>query len=121
MPLVMRAAPWSAEAEAALLSAADGDIELIRAEVLQGMSVLWRVTGDAVGWLVTREEPTLGEFVLVAGAGHNAAIVVRHAVAIATAAGLSVRIHIRRAGFRRILTRLGFVERERVMTYGRLQ
>lgn len=111
--ITLTRAAWSDEAERILEPAAFGDMPIIRAEVLKGSADLWRLGGAAGGFLVTRQED--GELVLVAGAGHNAAGVIRHCLAIARAHGLTVRAHIRRAGMKRIYERAGFRLRELVM------
>lgn len=104
---------WCAEAETALMPAAFGDMPIIKAEVLQGDSDLWRAGGVSDGWVVTRQEP--GELVIVLGAGRNCLPVIRHITARAKAAGLTVRTHIRRRGLQRIYERAGFTARELVM------
>lgn len=109
---LMRAA-WCAEAEAALMPAAFGDMPFIRAEVLDGVCDLWRATGASDGWVVTRQEP--GEVVIVLGAGRNCLPVIQHITARAKAAGLTLRTHIRRKGMQRIFERAGFRPRELVM------
>lgn len=109
----LKRAAWSDEAERVLAPAAFGDMDWIRAEVLEGIADLWQLGGSAAGFLVTRQEG--GELVLVAGAGRNAAGVIRHCLGLARANGLTVRAHIRRAGMKRIYERAGFRLREVVM------
>lgn len=111
--LTITRAAWSEEAETLLMPAAYGDMPVVRAEVLRGVSVLWQVSGCSVGYLVTRQEGN--ELVLVLGAGTNSRPLLRHVLERAKAAGLTVRTHIRREGLKRIYERLGFSLREYVM------
>lgn len=111
--LTVTRAAWSQDAEAVLMPAAYGDMPAVRAEVVQGLAVLWRVTGCSNGYLVTRQEEN--ELVLVLGAGTNSRPLLRHVLEQAKAAGLTVRTHIRREGLKRIYERMGFSLREYVM------
>lgn len=113
MTLTVTRAAWCEEAEAALMPAAFGEMDLIRPEVLRGISVLWRFEGDGDGWMVTRQEP--GELVIVLFAGRNGRPVVRHVLEMASRARLSVRAHVRCHGVKRILEGLGFHLSEWVM------
>lgn len=117
MTFSIERARWCADAEIDLRQAARGAMPAIKADVTQGIAVLWRVTGDSDGWLVTRQEA--GELVLVAGAGRNARPVLEWVRDRATEEGLTIRTHITRPGLMRIYQRLGFNERERVFEYGR--
>lgn len=108
---------WCDEAEQGLRNAARGDMAVIRAEVQQGVSFLWRITGGSDGWLVTREEGA--ELVIVVGEGRNCRPVVQHCQRLADAAGMSIRVHLTHPSLMKIYQRLGFVERERVFGYGR--
>lgn len=117
LPLVIQRQPWCAEAEQGLQRAAGGDMAWIRAEVLAGVAVLWRISGQSTGWLVTRQEPE--ELVIVLGEGRNSRPVIRHLMQVADAAGLPVRVHLKDWRLVALYRRLGFVEREKVLGYGR--
>lgn len=108
---------WCSEAERELMRAAHGDMAAIRADVESGAAVLWQGAGSSPGWIVTREEGD--ELVIVAGVGRNARPVLEFIRDQAAAAGMTVRTHIKRPGLQRMYERLGFTERERVMSYGR--
>lgn len=111
--LTVQRAEWCAEAEVALEPSAFGDMPFVKDEVLAGVAVLWKASGATDGWIVTRQEG--GELVLVLGAGRNCRPLIRHVRDRATAAGLTLRTHIRRPGLKRIYEREGFVLREYVM------
>lgn len=113
MSLTIARAAWCEAAEEALMPAAFGEMDIVRAEVLRGISELWCFTGASSGWMVTRQEQ--GELVIVLFAGRNGRPVVRHVLAQASAARLSVRAHVRCAGVKRILEGLGFHLSEWVM------
>lgn len=112
-PLIIQRATWSAQAEAALMPAAFGEMPIIKAQVLGGIAVLWRCDGCADGWMVTRQEPA--ELVVVVAAGRNCRPVLRHVLQQARAAGLTMRVHVRRAGMKRICEREGMTLGEYVM------
>lgn len=112
-PLYVAPAAWCDEAEAALMPAAFGDMPLVRAEVLQGISRLWKACGATEGWIVTRQEP--GELVLVLGAGRNCRPLIRYVMQRAKDAGLRFRTHVRRPGLKRIYEQEGATLAEYVM------
>ena len=106
--------PWTPEIGAALEGAARGDLDVIRQEVSQGISDLWRWEHDGgTGHMVTRQE--LNEVVIVVGAGRGARPVIEHVTRRALAAGLGLRTHIQRPGLRRIYEREGWALDELVM------
>lgn len=105
---------WSPAIAAALEGAARGDLAVIEAEVIQGVSDLWQWEHDqGKGVMVTRQEPR--ELVIVVGAGTGSAPVIDHVTRRALAAGLSLRTHIQRPGLRRIYERAGWGLDELVM------
>lgn len=106
---------WCDEATERLREPARGDLHFIRAEVESGIAVLWRITGEAEGLLVTRTEMLFREVVLVVGAGKNCVPIYEHFIGIAHRAGFEVRTHIVRPGLERILSRLGLYRSEVVM------
>ena len=99
--------------------ASEGDLVLWRQQLPRHLVQLWRVQGEAEGWLLTRVD-TLAEgtdeLVLLAAAGVNARPVIRWARRLAADHGLaSIRTHIKRPGLQRLYEAEGWHLAERVM------
>lgn len=101
-----------------LAPAMGSDARQITAEVEAGVSRLIRYADGSR--IVCRLERDINsaELVVVAGAGRDAWGKMAEIAALANQKGWSVRFHTRRPGLGRMLARLGFVESERVFTYG---
>lgn len=112
---------WCQDAEQALAAAAGSaeDLAEVQAEVDKHLAQLWRLEGDAVGWLVTRVEKTPAgkqELVLVLGAGRNVRAVMTWAEQLADRHGLDqLRTHIQRPGLQRLYERSGWNAEQIVM------
>lgn len=112
---------WTEAAAAAMVeaNASAGDLAHWREQIKVQKVQLWRITGESVGYLLTRVEALAegtDELVLIAAAGTNARPVIRWAVALAKNAGLeSLRTHIKRPGLQRIYEAEGWHLAERVM------
>lgn len=114
---------WGPLASKALARAraSKGDLEQWRQEVERGEAQLWRIDGEAVGYLLTRVERYHNgedELVLVAGAGTNCRPLIAWAMQLAATHGVrSIRTHITRPGLQRIYENLGWHLAERVMRF----
>jgi len=110
---------WN-EAAASVLRPAFGDDEnIIRAQVESGICELFEVPG--AGWFITRVEvyPDYKELVVVALAGKNMLYLLQIAKKIQESGNVKrVRIHPINKKFYNVLERVGFVEVERVFSYG---
>lgn len=112
---------WNPVAEKALKKAraTKADLSNWKQEVSEGTAQLWQVSGDSVGYLLTRVETYAGgedEMVLVAGAGTNCRPLITWAMNLARSHGIrSIRTHITRPGLQRIYENLGWQLAERVM------
>lgn len=99
--------------------ATEADLVLWRQQIGRGLVQLWRVTGEADGWLLTRVDAAEGgpdELVLVGGAGRNARPVIRWAEHLAQAHGIQrLRTHVIRPGLARIYQAQGWHLAEYVM------
>ncbi len=113
-PEAINRVPWCEEAEAAFLSHPDTaeDIDSIRQDVENDAAQLWRFTGPATMWLVTRLERYPNgrrELVLVNAIGRNSRLVldVCERLARRISAG-NLRCHVRSKPLMRILEAKGW-------------
>lgn len=111
---MIRQIEWSEEAAAGLLVSADGDLDLIRGEVMRGAAQLWRYSeGDETkGFAVTRLELTGSgtELVIVLFEGRGLVdSLLPLLIEEAKRLGInSARAHIKRLGLLRVGRRYGF-------------
>jgi hypothetical protein len=109
---VIRWIQWNADAERALSRVEGLDLGDVKREVLEGIAQLWEC-GDGTQiemYAVTRvEKHSKGkEWVWLACAGRNFHRFASAGLMAAHGYGLSIRVHVRRPGMRRIYERLGF-------------
>lgn len=105
---------WSAEAEAGLIVSAGDYLDVIKAEVIAGESVLLRAAPD--GFFVARHEQDINEIVLVLGEGRNMKKWLPVFIEWAKAQGAAtIRTHIKRPALKRIYERAGWEQSEIVM------
>lgn len=103
---------WSSEAAAGLSLTLGNDEAIISAEVIKGVSQLWRVNDGS--WLITRAEDD--ELVIVCFQGKNSVSVGAKIIRQAKAAGFkSIRAHVQRRGMVRMFERFGARQREIVL------
>lgn len=112
---------FTPQAEAAMMAAgaSDGDMAIWRRELPEDQVQLWRITGEADGYLLTRVETMPeghDELVLLAAAGTNARPVIAWVKTLARRAGISsIRTHVKRLGLQRMYEAQGWHLAERVM------
>lgn len=112
---------FTPEAVAAMRAAGatEADIGQYQQQLPDNQVQLWRITGEADGYLLTRVEILADgteELVLVEGAGTNARPVIAWALELAKKAGIpQLRTHITRTGLQRIYEAQGWHLAERVM------
>lgn len=106
---------WNPHAEKMLFSAAgsNDDLNLIKNDIRNGLSDLWRFDHDTInGYIVTRGERLKNntlELVIVLGAGRGASEFVPMIIEIAKNYGFdSIRAHNGRKGLNRIYLKNGF-------------
>lgn len=106
---------WSLQAEKMLFSAAGSkhDLDLIKNDIRNGLSDLWRFDQEKInGYIVTRGERLKNkklELVIVLGAGRGANEFVPKIIGIAKNYGFdSIRAHNSRIGLNRIYLKNGF-------------
>jgi len=113
--------PWCEEAEAAFRSHPDTaeDLDNIRRNVQEDSAQLWRFTGPATMWLVTRVERYPSgrrELVLVNAIGRNSRVVLDVCDRMARRIGAeTVRAHVKSSPLIRILKARGWREHRIVM------
>lgn len=102
---------WNEAAAKGLSVSLGDDLNIVKAEVMRGVSALWSLDS---GWIVTRVEDS--EIVVVALENCSLKKAVPMIIQIAKDAGfMSVRCHTSSAALERYLCRFGAVRREIVL------
>lgn len=106
---------WSIEAEQGLLVSAGADLVVIKSEVESGISELYKLGND--GYCVVRFESEFNEAVLVLGEGRNFSRWLPVIENWARRLGAKTfRTHITSRGLQKMYERIGFKQREIVMS-----
>ena len=107
MSAAIREVRWSDEAEAGLEVAARGDLEIIKKEVLRGISRLWECTSDhSRAFIVTRVDSE-SEVCIVAGEGSGFVEFIPAMVKFWRDQGYMIRVHVKRKGLLRMFEKVG--------------
>ena len=107
MPAAIKEIRWSAEAEEGLEVAARGDLEIIRKEVLSGISRLWECTSESSkAFIVTRVDDET-EVCIVAGEGSGFVEFIPALVKFWRDQGYTIRVHVKRRGLVKMFEKVG--------------
>ena len=107
MSVAIREIKWSADAEDGLRVAARGDLDIIKAEVIAGISRLWHCKSESSeAFIVTRIDDE-NEVCIVAGEGAGFREFIPAFVAWWREQGYSIRVHVQRKGLIRLFERVG--------------
>lgn len=109
------AVPWSDKAEKGLVVSAGEDMDIIRWEVKNKVSILWRCQSPtASAFIVTRFQPP-NELVFEAGEGSGFKEFIPYFVRIAKAKNVQMRTHVKRKGMIRLWRGVGLKVDEYVL------
>ncbi len=115
MPISIREIEWGEAAEQGLKVAAGDDMEIIKAEVLGGISKLWKCDSESsAAYMVTRLDDKT-ELCIVAGEGQGFFEFMPVFVQWCRQKGYSVRTHVKRKGLVKMWARLGITFDEYVL------
>ena len=106
---------WSDEAEKGLVVSAGEDMDIIRWEVKNKVSVLWRCeSATALAFIVTRFQPP-NELVFEAGEGSGFKEFIPYFVRVARSKGVPMRTHVKRKGMIKLWSSVGLTVDEYVL------
>ncbi len=107
MSVAIREVRWSADAEDGLRVAAGDDLDIIKGEVVAGISRLWKCSSESSeAFIVTRIDDKT-EVCIVAGEGAGFAEFIPAFVGWWREQGYSIRVHVQRKGLIRLFERVG--------------
>ena len=107
MSAAIREVRWSDEAGAGLEIAARGDLEIIKKEVLSGISRLWECTSHSShAFIVTRVDDEV-EVCIVAGEGSGFMEFIPALVKFWRDQGYTIRTHVKRRGLIKMYEKVG--------------
>ena len=112
---------WCDECEKGFLVSAGEDLAQIAWECRNGISQVWKMSGEAEALIVTRLEKNIDfdELVIVLGEGEGFKYVIPFFFELKESLGAKyIRTHVTRKGLIRLYEREGFVQSEVVMRYG---
>ena len=113
--MIIKPVSWCDEVRRGLIVSCGDDLDIIRQEVEQKISICWCCQSDKnFAFVVTRYEPP-NELVIVCGEGSGFDEFMPFFVRVARKHNLTVRTHIKRKGLLRMWARLGINFEEYVL------